>query len=157
MNTLEKFLTAIGLSSERFEKMSEAEQANLRQISDNQATLSQERDTAVQDRDAAQTRITELEGELATAQETATGLQDSLTEAESNLETANARITELEGQVTDLEAKLEKKPSAASTTVVADSAEGENTPKKKTADEKPKYLTSADQELAEFHAKFNRK
>lgn len=118
MNALEKFLSLIGLSSERFEKMSEAEQANLTQISETHAGLEQERDTAISSLEAANSRITELEASIANQQEEAAGVQALLEGSNSAVETANARIAELEAQVTQLNDKLAKTPSAGITPIV---------------------------------------
>ena len=121
MNALEKFLSLIGLSSERFEKMSEAEQANLTQISETHAGLEQERDTAISELEAAIARIGELEFAISTSQESAELVQAGLTETESHLQVAQTRITELEAQVTQLTDKLSKTPSAGITPIVTGS------------------------------------
>jgi len=118
MNALEKFLSLIGLSSERFEKMSEAEQANLTQISETHAGLEQERDTAISELETASARITELEVSIAAKDTEFEGVRLSGVEA---LDTANARITELEAQVTQLTDKLAKTPSAGITPIVTGS------------------------------------
>jgi chromosome segregation ATPase len=118
MNALEKFLSLIGLSSERFEKMSEAEQANLTQISETHAGLEQERDTAISELETASARITELEASIAAKDTEFEGVRLSGVEA---LDTANARITELESQVTQLTDKLSKTPSAGITPIVTGS------------------------------------
>jgi chromosome segregation ATPase len=125
MNALDKFLAMIGLSSERFEKMSEAEQANLTTISATHASLEQERDTAVSTLEAAQTQINELSASIATAQEENAAIQSGLTETQTALEAANALATDLQGQIVTLNAKLAAKPSADGTVIVK---EGENLP-----------------------------
>ena len=128
MNPLEKFLTMVGLSPERFEKMSEAEQANLTQISATHANLEQERDTAVSTLEAAQTQLTELSASLAIVQEENTAIQSGLTETQTALAAANALATDLQGQIVSLNAKLAAKPSADGTVIVK---EGENLPGEK--------------------------
>jgi len=128
MNALDKFLALIGLSSERFEKMSEAEQANLTQISETHASLEQERNEAFSTLEAAQSQITELTAGLATAQEENAAIQSGLTDTQTALEAANALATDLQGQIVSLNTKLAAKPSADGTVIVK---EGEGLPGEK--------------------------
>lgn len=129
MKIKETFLALIGISSERFEKLSEAEQDNLIKVSESLDAAETAQATAEENLSTSQARVTELEGELDTANETIESTQASLEEANSNLETANARIAELEGEVIELNAALEKKPAAAGTPVVKT---GEKIPGEKT-------------------------
>lgn len=152
MNTLEKFLAVIGLTSDRFEKMSQAEQANLRTLSDTQSNLEQDRNQAISERDQAHARITELESQVSEL----AAVQEQLTQAQADLVTAHDTITALGGQIIDLNAKLEKKPAAPATPIVGKADESEKNAGK-TTEEKPKYWTSADQALADFHSKFTKK
>jgi len=118
MNALEKLLSAVGLSTERFERMSAAEQANLRTLSDNQAALEQERNTAVSERDAATTRVTELESALATASDLNTELTTQNGLAADTIVAHLATISAHEATIAELNTRLESKPAAADTPIV---------------------------------------
>jgi chromosome segregation ATPase len=116
--SLKAFLALIGISSERFERMSQAEQENIQKVSDAQAILEEERNTANAALVDANARISALEADLETSQTASNDLNATLTEAQSSLETANARITELEAQNTELNTRLAALPVESTTTIV---------------------------------------
>lgn len=118
MNAFDKFLAMIGMSQERYQTMSEAEQAQLTTVSNNleaSETARIEAETALA---AVNTQVDDLTAQLATALENESAVQGGLTQTESALEQANTIITGLEAKVASLNVELSKKPAEAGTAVI---------------------------------------
>lgn len=129
--SLKTFLALIGITSERFEKMSAAEQESIQRVSDAQAILEEERDTANAALVDATARISALEADLETSMTTANDLNASMTETQSALEASTATITELQGQITALNDRLAKLPQEESAAIITGNERPPGEPAKK--------------------------
>lgn len=151
---LKKAGEIFSFSTERLEKLTAEEQTKLEAYGETATKLEQERDDANQAKADAEAQIDSVNQSLTEANAKIESLEAAAQDQVTQIESLNASITEKDAKIAELEATISSLPGAADTTVTAGE---EPMPTKTIAEEKPKYWTSADQELADFQAKFKKK
>lgn len=125
MKKLEKFLALIGMTSDRYEKLSEAEQTQIKTLSDQIELAETARDTAVAELATANESITALTEQLNQASLLVSGHSDTITAHEATISahektilTQATRISTQEATIAELKAELDNVPGSAPATVV---------------------------------------
>lgn len=151
---LTKAAEIFGFSTERVEKLTAEEQTKLAGYGETAAQLEKERDDANQAKADAEAKIDSINLSMTDANAKIESLEAAAQDHVTQIESLNGTITEKDAKIAELEATISSLPGAADTTVTAGE---EPMPTRTIADDKPKYWSSADQELADFQAKFKKK